>query len=101
MIDGIFVHSHDDKDNCNCSKIKPGMLYKAKEKWNINSKKLFLVGDCWRDVACGKEVGCITFLIKTEYNQNSEINCDYIVEDLFSAVEIIKELINKEENNKK
>lgn len=94
LIDDIFMCPHDDVDNCNCRKPKPGMIYKAKEKWNIDLKNSFVIGDRWRDIEAGKQAGCITFLVKSEYyEENKNANYDYLVDDLYSAIEIISKLL--------
>jgi D-glycero-D-manno-heptose 1,7-bisphosphate phosphatase len=79
---------HDDKDNCDCRKPKPGMIIKAANELHINLNKSFVVGDTWKDMEAGKAAGCITILLDAAYNQG--VNSDYKVKSLDEAVEIIK-----------
>jgi D-sedoheptulose 7-phosphate isomerase len=90
-VDDIFVCPHDDAHGCNCRKPKPGLLFEAAKKWNINLNASFIVGDTWKDVEAGKAAGCVTILINASYNQG--IDCDYKIEDLKEILNII----NKEE----
>ncbi|MGN1316897.1 MAG: D-glycero-beta-D-manno-heptose 1,7-bisphosphate 7-phosphatase [Acutalibacteraceae bacterium] len=68
-IDGIyFCPHHTDngfanevkelKINCRCRKPAPGMLLKAREDFNIDMAKSFMVGDSLRDVEAGINAGC-------------------------------------------
>ncbi len=86
-IDEIVVCPHDDADNCNCRKPKPGMLFYLAEKWKVNLKKSYLIGDTWKDMEAGKTADCITILIDTVYNQ--DVKCDYRVKDLNEAIKFI------------
>ncbi len=72
-IDEVFCCFHDDKDNCNCRKPKPGMILNAAEKWNVDLKQSFLVGDRWRDVEAGKAAGVKTILIDYNYNEKKVV----------------------------
>ena len=49
-LDDFFVCYHDDEDNCECRKPKPGLLLQASKKWDVNLKKSFIIGDRWRDI---------------------------------------------------
>jgi len=91
-IDDIFVCPHDDRDNCNCRKPRPGLFLKAAEKWKIDLKGSFVVGDSRKDILAAKKVDCVAFLIKAKYNREDKISADYEVNDLLLAVEIIKKL---------
>ena len=68
-VDGIyFCPHHTDKGfeneveelkiNCRCRKPAPGMLLKAREDFNIDMSKSFMVGDSLRDVEAGINAGC-------------------------------------------
>jgi D-glycero-D-manno-heptose 1,7-bisphosphate phosphatase len=59
-IDAVFVCPHDDADECECRKPKPGMLLEAIERFGIDRDRSFMVGDRWRDVAAGRAAGCRT-----------------------------------------
>ena len=52
------------KIDCNCRKPKPGMILKAAEKYNIDLKNSYMVGDHVRDTEAGAAAGCIPFLLK-------------------------------------
>lgn len=86
-IDDIFMCAHDDKDNCNCRKPKPGMLFEAAKKWSIDLKSSFLVGDQERDIKAGENAACTTILIDYPYNKG--VVSDFRVNDLQMASEII------------
>ena len=57
------------------------------EKWDINLKKSYLIGDNWKDMQAGKAAGCTTILLDKLYNIN--IKSDYRVQDLKNAVKTI------------
>lgn len=57
------------KIQCNCRKPKAGMLLKAAEKFNIDLKNSWIIGDGEHDIKAGKNAGCKTALI-TEKNEN-------------------------------
>lgn len=59
-IDAILVCPHDDVDDCECRKPKPGLLLEAMERFDIDRDRSFMVGDRWRDVAAGRAAGCRT-----------------------------------------
>lgn len=60
------------KIECNCRKPKPGMLLQAKEDFNIDMAKSFMVGDSENDVLAGKAAGCRTVLIAPEGETEDE-----------------------------
>jgi len=47
------------KIDCNCRKPKPGMIFQAVEKYNIDLSQSYMVGDDIRDVNAGINAGCI------------------------------------------
>ena len=58
LIQNLAIHEiiscyHDDHENCDCRKPKPGSLLKVALKYNIDLNKSFMVGDRWRDIETG------------------------------------------------
>ena len=66
-VDGFFVCYHDDPDNCECRKPKPGLLLQATDRYSLNLSLSFLIGDRWRDIDAGHAAGCRTVWIDGGY----------------------------------
>jgi len=47
------------KIECDCRKPKPGMIFKAAAKYNIDLSESYMVGDDMRDVNAGRNAECI------------------------------------------
>lgn len=88
-LDGLFVCYHDNSDNCECRKPKPGMLLKAKEKYDIDFSHSWLIGDFPSDVKAGKAVGCKTIFIEGNYKEILTEQPDYIVKSIEKIEDII------------
>ena len=69
-IDDVFYCIHDDHDNCNCRKPKPGLLMQAVKKWNINLQESYMIGDTWKDAEAAKNLNVKFLLLNAEYNLN-------------------------------
>lgn len=63
----ISVCWHDDADDCPCRKPKPGLLLVLAERYGISLADSWMVGDRWRDVACGHNAGCRTIFVDYGY----------------------------------
>jgi|TARA_B100001964_G_scaffold223234_1_gene268935 D-glycero-D-manno-heptose 1,7-bisphosphate phosphatase len=100
-LDDIFVCYHDDKDNCNCRKPKPGLLLQASKKWNVDFKKSFMIGDRWRDIQAGEEVGCKTIYLNYNYKDIKPKDPSFVTDTLLNAVYIIEKVQNRKFNNEK
>ncbi|MCK9401151.1 MAG: HAD family hydrolase [Bacteroidales bacterium] len=88
IIDDFFCCVHDNADNCECRKPKPGMIQTAAKKWNIDLDYSFMVGDRWRDIETGKNAGVKTILIDLEYKEKN-IKPDYNSRNFLEATQII------------
>lgn len=99
-IDAIYYCPHHPEAeieryrvDCNCRKPKPGMLLRAKEEMNIDLKQSFIVGDKLTDIEAGERAGCKTIMVRTGHGaeelKSNQIECDYIADDLYEAVEHI------------
>jgi len=88
-IDDIKVCLHIDEDKCDCRKPKPGMLLDASHEHGIQLSDSFMVGDRWKDIDAGKNAGCRTILIKSQYEEKQANNPDCIAASLLDAVSYI------------
>ena len=68
-LDAIVVCEHDDKEECDCRKPKPGMILRARERFGVDLALSFMVGDRWRDIEAGRRAGCRTILIGDGYGE--------------------------------
>jgi D-glycero-D-manno-heptose 1,7-bisphosphate phosphatase len=73
-VDEFFVCWHDDSDDCDCRKPKPGLLLAAAAKHGIDLQRSFLIGDRWRDIDAGALAGCRTALIDYKYHERQPEN---------------------------
>ena len=94
-IESVRVCPHDDADDCDCRKPKPGMLLAAAEEFHIDLKGSFLVGDRWRDVEAGQRAGCRTVLIDSGHNERAA-KPDFAATTLGEAAEWILQPISEE-----
>ncbi|WP_201290369.1 D-glycero-beta-D-manno-heptose 1,7-bisphosphate 7-phosphatase [Erysipelothrix anatis] len=85
-LDGIYYCPHHPdsgfegeiselKFDCDCRKPKPGLLLAAKEEFNIDFSRSWMVGDHIRDIQAGNSVGCKTAFIGE--NELSEANLTF------------------------
>lgn len=91
-IDDIFTCYHDDIEDCNCRKPKPGNILKAADQYNINVSSSYMIGDRWRDVEAGVSAGCKTFFIDYCYQEKQPESYGYKVKSLYEATKIILEI---------
>jgi D-glycero-D-manno-heptose 1,7-bisphosphate phosphatase len=68
-IEYFYMCLHDDEDNCLCRKPKAGLLLKAALDLEIDLTCSIMVGDRWRDIEAGQNVGCDCFFIDYNYNE--------------------------------
>ena len=88
-VDDIIACYHVDSDNCTCRKPRPGMIFAAAEKHNIDLSKSFLVGDRWKDIEAGQHAGCHSFFIDYKYAEKQPSGDFEVISDLVAAAELI------------
>ena len=88
-IDNFYFCGHDDSDDCVCRKPKTGMLLNAALDLKINLKESFLVGDRWKDISAGQEVGCSCYFIDYSYQEPRPNPPFYTVTSLYEAALMI------------
>ena len=90
-MDDIFVCLHSEADACSCRKPLPGMLFAAKERWDLDLERSFLVGDRWRDVGAAHAGKCPCFFIDYGYKEQKPSLPYTVVSSLKEAVQRIYE----------
>ncbi len=110
FVDEFFYCPHlpgvaDERYNivCECRKPKPGMLLQAQQKYPIDLRRSFVIGDRCIDMATGKAVGAGTVMVSTGYGAEEIINCrndtDFYARDLQNGVQYIKRKILSQERS--
>jgi len=54
------------KTDCDCRKPKPGLIFKAAKKYNIDLSKSYMAGDSIRDAQAGINAGCIPVFLTND-----------------------------------
>lgn len=104
-IDAFYYCPHDDPDNCECRKPKPGLLLRAAQEHRIALERSVFVGDSWRDIIAGRAAGVKTVLVLSGHVKPEMLNSpemqnhppDHIAPDLLGAVEWIVRLVDGSE----
>ncbi|EKD53699.1 MAG: hypothetical protein ACD_60C00160G0021 [uncultured bacterium] len=97
-VDEIFFCPHHPEDNCHCRKPKPGLLHQIQQKYKVNLKDVYFIGDKLSDVEAARAAGCKPLLILTEIEKKKLENTSTLIEvprfsDLADAVRYIKQVI--------
>ena len=93
-IKDVFYCPHMPEDGCDCRKPEPGLIFQAREKYEIDLTAAVMVGDSAKDIECAKNAKCgFSILVKTGNGENAQkelasknIKPDYIANDLLDAV---------------
>jgi len=93
-LDRFEVCFHDDTENCDCRKPKPGLIYAAARALGGDPTEGFMVGDRWRDIEAGQAAGCRTVWIDRDYDEKSPSVYDYRTTSLLEAAKWIVHQIN-------
>ena len=86
-VEEIACCRHDNADNCECRKPKPGLLTDLAQRHGLDLERSWMVGDQDRDIACGTAAGCHTMLLARPYN--SQGGATRVAVSLSQAVEAI------------
>ena len=77
------------KIKCNCRKPNIGMLLQAKEKYNLDLSKCYIIGDSHVDVQTGINAGIKSIKIDSDLKEEEEIVADCYANNLLDAVNLI------------
>lgn len=85
-LDALLVCPHDDADDCQCRKPRPGLLLEGARRFDVELSRSVMIGDRWRDVEAGKRGGCATIFIDRGYGERRPEDPDVTVANLPDAV---------------
>jgi D-glycero-D-manno-heptose 1,7-bisphosphate phosphatase len=68
-VEEIFVCYHDDDDQCDCRKPKPGLIFQAARKYGLDLTQSWMLGDRWKDIAAGQAAGVSTIFVDYHYDE--------------------------------
>jgi D-glycero-D-manno-heptose 1,7-bisphosphate phosphatase len=88
-LDEMRVCYHDDADDCECRKPRPGLILQAAKAYGVDLTRSFMVGDRWRDIEAGEQAGCQTVWINRFYNETQPKNPSATVTCLKDAADWI------------
>lgn len=86
-VEEIAACRHDNADNCDCRKPKPGLVTGLAARHRIDLSRSWMVGDQDRDVACGAAAGVRTVLLARTYNGGAKAGADLLADTLSQAVD--------------
>jgi D,D-heptose 1,7-bisphosphate phosphatase len=79
------------KTDCDCRKPKPGMIFKAAQKYNIDLSKSYMAGDDKRDIVTAQSAGCRpVFIGSSEQEKSLKIDKFSCFPDLFNFSEYLQ-----------
>jgi D-glycero-D-manno-heptose 1,7-bisphosphate phosphatase len=89
-IDAIYFCADHPDQPTERRKPQPGMLLEAAIDLEIDLARSWMIGDKPIDVACGRNAGCRTMLVRTGYGAaQTETDADFVMSDVSEALEHI------------
>jgi D-glycero-D-manno-heptose 1,7-bisphosphate phosphatase len=88
-LDEIVCCYHDDVDNCDCRKPKPGMLVETARRRGLDLPESYMIGDRWRDMEAGRRAGCTTVLVPAASAESHPVRPDFEAAAFDEVVQII------------
>lgn len=90
-IEQSYYCLHRDEDNCDCRKPRVGLFEMAREKYGVDFKGTYFIGDSKADIMAGKAIGCKTILVLSGKASLEEVGGwgdkpDYIFKNLLESV---------------
>lgn len=99
VLDDIYYCPHLPEDECDCRKPKTANLVQAIAEHNVDIAESFFIGDSYKDIQTGAEVGLRTVLVQTgiEPSAREQVAAwrpqpDFVAGDLLAAARIIEGL---------
>ena len=87
----VFFCPHGPDDNCYCRKPKPGLFIDAKEKYDIDMNKSWMIGDKEADIEAANNAGISqTILVRSGHIINEDATkSKYILDSIIDIADVI------------
>ena len=85
---GVYVCWHDDVDDCNCRKPRPGMITTALADYNLEPSDCTFVGDTWRDRQAADAAGIHYFDVSAFCDANGNVTSNHELDSLRRLLEV-------------
>jgi len=85
----FYICAHNNEQKCDCRKPKSGLFRKAAIDLKLDLCSSFLVGDRWKDIEAGQNVGCECFFIDNNYKEKRPSPPYHRVNSLVEATKLI------------
>lgn len=88
----VFFCPHGPESNCECRKPRPGMLLEAQDKYNIDIKNSWMIGDKEADVKAANAAGISDTILVQSGHSIDEANskAKFILKSIKDSIQIIK-----------
>ena len=85
------------RQDCNCRKPKPGMLFRAVKELDLDLSSSFVIGDRYSDIELAHNAGTRSIFVLSGYGlgeyeyqrQNWKVQPDWIADNLLEATQIV------------
>jgi len=98
-LDGIYYCPHHPDEDCPCRKPKPKMLLEVADKFQIDLKTSYFIGDALSDIELGQRAGCKSILVLTGKGKETEASlrergtpAEFVAGDILEAAKWIKKV---------
>ena len=83
MIHEVYYCPHSPESQCSCRKPSPEMLLRAKEKYDIDMKSSWMIGDKQSDIEAGKKAGVgKTVFVASSKDVTESFDADFLIHDV-------------------
>lgn len=93
ILDAIYISPDgpDDKESLT-RKPAPGLIFQARDQFQLDLKQCFMIGDKTIDVECGKNASCQTIHLRRDGLKKNVCDADFVANDLTDAVDWILQI---------
>lgn len=90
VLDAIYISPDGPDDEKSLTrKPAPGLIFQARDDYDLHLEKCFMIGDKASDVECGKNAGCRTIHLQRNGVGSNLYQADFVAKNLTEAVDWI------------